>query len=316
MPTIAIIGAGAAGLSAARRLSALGGEVRVFDKGRRAGGRIASRETAFGSFDHGAQFLRAAGEPDRALLAPLLQAGTVADWPAFSDADAEVRPARLAVPTMNTLAQAWAEGLALQCGVTVTAVLPAGARWQLQFDGARTPERFDAVLVTVPAPQAATLLPAVAEAAALGTVGYAPCWTLLWAPEAALPEDLPFLRGDADDAIAWCAREDLKPGRAGPPRLTVQASAAWTRAQLELPADEAAARLVELVARRFGIPTGSRFRLAHRWRYAFVEQPLGLASLTLAPRLGYAGDACLGSRIELAAASGRAAAEALAAQLG
>jgi renalase len=54
---IAIIGAG---LSCGRQLTAAGHQVRLFNKGRGAGGRMATRrvETALGtvSFDHGAQY--------------------------------------------------------------------------------------------------------------------------------------------------------------------------------------------------------------------------------------------------------------------
>ena len=60
MPSVAIIGAGIAGLSCADALTAEGWQVTLFDKGRKAGGRMASRrlETPHGeaSFDFGAQY--------------------------------------------------------------------------------------------------------------------------------------------------------------------------------------------------------------------------------------------------------------------
>ena len=40
---VAVVGAGIAGLAAARRLAAAGVEVTVFDKARRPGGRLATR---------------------------------------------------------------------------------------------------------------------------------------------------------------------------------------------------------------------------------------------------------------------------------
>jgi renalase len=56
---IAIIGAGIAGLACAQRLQDGGCSVTLFDKGRGAGGRMATRRvtTPFGeiAFDHGAQ---------------------------------------------------------------------------------------------------------------------------------------------------------------------------------------------------------------------------------------------------------------------
>ena len=51
---IAIIGAGLAGLTAARVLSRAGRGVRVFDKSRGTGGRLATRRGDHGTFNHGA----------------------------------------------------------------------------------------------------------------------------------------------------------------------------------------------------------------------------------------------------------------------
>ena len=64
---IAIVGAGIAGLSCALRLQDAEHDVTLFDKGRRPGGRMASkRVTAMGpsfAFDYGAQHLTAR-DPD------------------------------------------------------------------------------------------------------------------------------------------------------------------------------------------------------------------------------------------------------------
>jgi renalase len=53
---IAIIGAGMAGITAARTLAQAGHSVTVFEKSRGAGGRMSTRRTEFGGFDHGAQY--------------------------------------------------------------------------------------------------------------------------------------------------------------------------------------------------------------------------------------------------------------------
>lgn len=314
MRSIAVIGAGAAGLAAARRLQPLGHAVTLFDKGRRAGGRIASRETAQGSFDHGAQFLRMAEPDELAMLQRLAEAGHAARWPALKAAG---KPAAwLGQPTMNALAQAWAEGLDLRCSLTVTAIRRSGHRWRLHwsdFDQQTFTAEFDAVLLTVPTPQALALLPDHVDAEPLRAPRYDACWTVLWTPEQPLPAGPPTAFGAPEGALAWLAREDLKPGRAGPPRLLLQASAAWTQAHLALDKDAAAEQLCAEAARRLGHADTAGWKLAHRWLYAFVQQPLGVPALPLAPGLVYASDACLGSRIELAMTAGRAAAELLAA---
>jgi renalase len=53
---IAIIGAGMAGITAARTLMQAGHHVTVIEKSRGAGGRMSTRHTEFGNFDHGTQY--------------------------------------------------------------------------------------------------------------------------------------------------------------------------------------------------------------------------------------------------------------------
>ncbi|MDQ6881692.1 MAG: NAD(P)/FAD-dependent oxidoreductase, partial [Pseudomonadota bacterium] len=53
---IAVVGAGVAGLSCARTLAQAGAKVTVFEQAAQVGGRMTSCDTAFGTFDHGAQY--------------------------------------------------------------------------------------------------------------------------------------------------------------------------------------------------------------------------------------------------------------------
>ena len=68
---IAIIGAGITGLTAADQLVKSGRDVQVFDKGRGSGGRIATRRTENGIFDHGAPERQAESQEFRNFLATL-----------------------------------------------------------------------------------------------------------------------------------------------------------------------------------------------------------------------------------------------------
>ena len=52
----AVIGAGIAGISCARTLAQAGHTVTVLEKSAGLGGRMATRSSAFGTFDHGAQY--------------------------------------------------------------------------------------------------------------------------------------------------------------------------------------------------------------------------------------------------------------------
>jgi len=309
--TFAIIGAGLAGISAARSLSARGHAVRLFDKGRGAGGRLATRRAEHAGrrlqFDHGAQYLRAAGPGFAAALA---EAGT-APWP-----DAE---RRVGMPGMSAVPRALLGALPLTVGRHVGEVAGRPGAWTLRHWDAKeakpgaplpaTPPAedgpFSAVLVTVPAPQAAELLPDFA--AALAVVRYAPCWTVMAHFDARLP--LPDTLRPEGHAVGWAARDSSKPGRdAGAESWVVQAGPAWTRANLERPAAEVVVPLLEELARLAGAPLPPpAWAAAHRWRYSLLEVALGAPCLwDRDTRIGIAGDWCLAGRAEAAWDSGAA----------
>ncbi len=311
--TCAVIGAGAAGLTAARLLQGRGVAVTVFDKGRKPGGRLASRETAHGSFDHGVQYLAAEGASLRqSLIAPCSQ-GHATTWAVSVVEDQQhfIRQPLIGVPSNNQIAQCWATGLTVSQQQRVESITRDATSWQLRIAGQAQPCAFDAVVVTVPQPQLQPLLPDIALPQLLHRIAYYPCWTLLWVPTATeLPELLPF-SPPGHECIGWIAREDSKPGRNGPPRYVVHATTAWSLRMLEQPAETVSAALQTTAAQLLGIAPQAHFAMAHRWRFARVRQSLERPQLTLAPGLHYASDGCLGDRVEHAMTSGAAAATAL-----
>jgi len=316
--TIAIIGAGLAGLSAARSLAARGLAVHLFDKGRAPGGRLATRRAEHGGrrlqFDHGAQYLRAAGP---GFAAALEEAGA-APWPDAAR--------RVGVPGMSALPRALGAGLSIATSRHVGRIGGAPGAFLVQHwdaaeakPGAPLPLSapaedgpFSAVLVTQPAPQAAALLPGLA--ASLAPVRYAPCWTVMAAFDTALP--LPDTLRPEGHAIGWAARDSSKPGRDGGAECwVVQAGPGWSRAHLEARAEEVIAPLLAalgtLAPRPLPAPV---WAAAHRWRYALLEAPLDAPCLWDAERrIGLAGDWCLAGRAEAAWDSGAALAAAVAA---
>jgi renalase len=299
---VAILGAGMAGATAARRLADAGLSVQVFDKGRGIGGRMATRGQGGLQFDHGAQFMRAHGPAFAAQIADWTRRGVVAPWAGAGR--------HVGVPGMTAPVRDLLTNITVSRETTIKRLVRNGAVWNVE-DGAGTIHGpFAAVGVTFPAPQVTALLdgsgfvlPDVARAT------YAPCWSLMIATAQA-PADI--LIEPREDPIGLIAQDSTKPGRPEGIRLTVHATPDWSRRHLEEPREFVAAVLIDAANERLGLDLRPTHIAAHRWRFAQVETALGVPCLyDPALRLGAAGDWCLGARIEAAYDSGAALAEAI-----
>ncbi len=198
MKTCLIVGAGMAGLTAARVLQRQGWRVQVADKGRNVGGRMATRRQGPMAFDHGAQFFTARSPEFRRELQQWLAEGWAARW--FGDPGHERYRSSSG---MNGLAARLGEDLEIKLGVTVRSISPAGGGWAA-FSAESEPLRADAVIVTAPVPQSAAILGGLLTRgvqAELAAIVYDPCLALL----AALtrPSGVPepgYVRLDGDGA--------------------------------------------------------------------------------------------------------------------
>ena len=113
-----------------------------------------------------------------------------------------------------------------------------------------------------------------------------------------------------DPALSWIARGASKPGRPPTETWIVNGDHAWSVAHLEEPAERIADSLASSFFEALAVdPVTPRVQIAHRWRYALVERPIGAPCLfDDERRLGACGDWCLGPRVEAAFLSGAAAA--------
>ena len=326
----AVIGAGIAGIACARTLVQAGHQVTVFEKSRGAGGRMSTRNTAFGSFDHGAQYFTV--RDARFQKALTTASSLVRPWSTNTvrilDALGRVVSSSLppkeahwvATPGMNALVRHWAQPLAsaglLHLETTVVRIETdklEPERWQLQTEGpgatAQVHSGFDAVLMAIPSVQTSALLQSSQLGkpmlTAIKKVSVAPNWTLMLAfPQASQP-NLAHLGPNWNAArsthhrIAWLARESSKPGRSPTERWTVQASTDWSQRHLEDDAERIKAKLLKAFTEVTGIRAEPQHAEVHRWRYAQTITPLGQSHLWDAQSgLGACGDWCLGHRVE------------------
>ncbi len=315
---IAVIGAGIAGLGAARALQDQGHCVTVFEKSRGVGGRAATRRIGNIGCDHGAQYFTARDTRFRRAVEAWCEQGLVAPWEGRIGRVSEggVEPASnrharfVGVPGMSEIGRHLGADLDVRKQTLVTALHHREGLWRLQREGGDALGDFDALVVALPAPQTQVLLAAAAPhlARQAAAVDYSPAWALMLSlpSEPLLPYDGLFF---ADGEIAWAARNSAKPGRRGH-TWVVHAAADWTRAHLDTPVELVAKTLTTSLAAQTGMDLDdSEVLAAHRWLYSLVDNPLQAGALwDPALQLAVCGDWCNGARIEGAYLSGQAAA--------
>lgn len=312
MAKIAIIGAGLAGLTVARRLVKKH-DVFVFEKSRGAGGRVATRYAGDFEFDHGAQFFTARTESFQSFLQPLIDVGVVADWQArFAEFEhsnmatlrswGEDHPHYVGAPRMNSIGKTLSAGLNIAFETAVTAIARSRNGWTLSDGSGRQSGPFDWLVMTTPAAQTAALAEALPELVAycderrmLG------CFALMLGFEE--PLELQWQAALVRDAdISWISVNSSKPARKRPFTMVVHSTNAWADAHINDDIDFVLRRMLEEAS----LVTGKDLRRAahrqvQRWRYANIERQAGPAYfIDDERRLAACGDWCVRGRIEAA----------------
>ena len=324
----AVIGAGIAGIACARTLVKAGHQVTVFEKSHSSGGRMSTRSSDFGSFDHGTQYFTV--RDPRFAQAIATSPGLCKPWSANTvrvlDEHGRVAAAGLpakeahlvAVPGMNALVKHWAKPI--QANIELATKVTKIERdtmdpqlWQLRTSGAEDSQQvfsgFDAVLIAIPSEQAHSLLQTSKQSLelikAVRKVSVAPCWTLMAAFANAVQPTMSHIGPQWNAArsshhrISWLARESSKPGRGSVERWTVQASPAWSAEHLEDAAPRVQAKLLKAFSEVTGIRAEPTHADVHLWRYAQTTLPLGKSHVWDAKTgIGVCGDWCIGHRVE------------------
>lgn len=338
--TIAIVGAGVAGLAAGRELMQAGHTVAIFEKSRGVGGRVATRRVGDFCIDHGAQLIKAPSPP---LLTLVQDSGTAQELTApvwTFDGMGRVMPGDPAMNTEpkwvwtngnNALAQHMAQGLNVSLERGVAALMWSDAGYEVVDTNGGRVGPFDVVLLTAPAPQSAAVLaaseidPEVRSEllAALQPARYRPCISLALAyKQRPTPPWYALVNTDRLHPITWLACEHAKPGRTpdGYGLILAQMAPAWSQTHWEAlvkdtydqdglipaPVADVHTYICALLDTDLEPPLWVNL---HRWRYALADTSCGVAASAGRAGIFVAGDMELGQgRAHLAISSGWAAA--------
>jgi predicted NAD/FAD-dependent oxidoreductase len=314
---VIVVGAGMAGLSAARTLRDQGHRVTVVEKARGPGGRMSTRRNGDLQFDHGAQYFTADDPRFLRHVVAWLERGLVEEWQAAIGVVDEngIRALErsitryVPVSSMNETCKDMSRQLDdCRFGWRAAGLQRAGDGWRVTSEQGESLEA-DILLVTTPPEQTRELLAGDAINATLQLPAMRPCWALM------VLLDRPLLK-DHDAAfinhgpLSWVSSQSSRPGRPAGHAWVLHASPEWSEKQLEDSQEAVTGRLLDAARRLPGAtPFGVVEVTAHRWRHALADSPLDLGALWFeAERLAIAGDWCNGSKVQGAFLSGVAAA--------
>ncbi len=337
MRTAIVIGAGLAGLSAARTLTGLGWSVTVLEQAQTLGGRATTIGPAGERLDLGAQFFSISQPRLTSLLEAWLDRGVAVPWcpgvPLLGQPGGEDGRPRYRCPGgISALATALADNQSVLTGATVTRCVAAAKRWAVYgvVQGAVQQWQADALVMTPPVPVALELLkagtqerpltPALAER--LGAVRYTSCVSLVLEYPSATSCAVPgpgIMRVQDDGPFYILASQRAKGLRLAGETVVLHTRGPWADAHRQRTDAELLAELVPAATALLGrLETGAwtapaSTRLVH-WPHNIPVETIGNPTVVtdLGAPLAFAGDA-FGDRprIEGSLLSGMAAAEAL-----
>lgn len=338
---VVVVGAGIAGLSAARELIAAGLSVLMLDKGRGLGGRMATRRLGRAVCDHGAQFFTVRGRAFGGIVAAAHEDDAVVEWCRGFTRDGSLgrdggnvtagHPRWRGRQGMTDLPKWVAARLADEAGSRfeirrasrVTSVAADRGLVTLGFENGQGVTARGGIL-TPPPPQSLDLLaaggltaaagePVAAACEMLARVAYDPCFALMLVLDK--PSRVPPPGGiqfdpNAGGPLAWIGDNQQK-GISPMPAVTIHADGAFSRRHFETPPEEVMAMLIDH-ARPWidGDPAIAVIEKSlQRWKFALPTQLVTepLVAVSHAPPLACCGDAFAGPRVEGAASSGLAA---------
>jgi predicted NAD/FAD-dependent oxidoreductase len=316
---IAIIGAGLSGVTAGGILSKNGHRVRIFEKSRGFGGRMATRRYKDYEFDHGAQFFTVRNPHFEEVVQDCVLAGAAKTWGGrivtldtqgnVTESSEKIR--YVGTPYMSSLVRHLGEALPIEFGSQTQSLRKDVNGWKMGAANTEISGRFDVVILAIPPAQASVILgPEYVRFPQLSEIQMLPCWAVMVAfdQRLELSYDAAFVN---ESKLSWISRNSSKPQRDRHESWVLHGSPEWSLVHIE----ESPEEIKQQLLKEFLQVTGHSYLdahwiKAHRWRYAQADRPLQTGFLWNSELgIGICGDWCHGSRVEGAFLSGKAIAE-------
>ncbi len=327
---VLVVGAGISGLMAAHTLRQRGCSVRLLEKGRHVGGRLATQQVGEGGLaDHGAQFFTVRTDTLQTYVDRWLAEDLVYVWgTGWSDGStkggfSDGYPRYATRGGMNNLAQSLINGLDIVFNRLIRNLQQTAQGWILEdADGASYVSR--GLLLTPPMPQTLSLLTASdiyldrADFAELRRIQFGPCLCGIHEIEGAVNFPQPGAVQNFQRDVYWVADNRAK-GISQTTIITTHANAKFSREHWE--ASELDIILELEAAVQPYLQEGAQIvnTQLKKWRYSvpLTTHPQEYLLARDLPPLVFAGDAFGGrGRVEGAFVSGIAAGDAMADALG
>lgn len=316
MTSIAIIGAGLSGLTAASILKNYA-DVTVFEKSRGVSGRMSTRRSEPYYFDHGVQFFTARTSEFKDFIAPLIEDEIIKHWDAryveFEDKKIVDRQQwdqenqhYVGVPGMNHIAKYLSQRLTVNLGLRVHSMRRDHEKWCLEDDFGKSIGKFDWVISTIPAQQASDLLPSsLPFYSKISEVKMKGCFALMLGFENALPLEFDAASINGED-VGWISVNSSKPSRNDAYCLLVHSTNKWADEHIDDNRDHVAKHLCNQASELIGHDLSSAsHKSIHGWRFAHIEKQAGETHLIdPTQNIAVCGDWLIQGRVESAFTSG------------
>lgn len=259
---IIIIGAGLAGLSAAKILTQKGHIVTVLDKGRGVGGRMSTRTIGEAKVDHGAQYFAVKSPDFQAFISEMQSENVTAEWQLAQRENVRYVGAK----GMNTIPKKMTASLNVLVNEKVISVVNNTVKTE-----SGNVYAFDNLIITMPIPQVIDLFQnskidfSARDKSVLSTIEYTPCIAVM----GFLKKPTDILSGGIileNQPVAWIA-DNFQKGITKVPTVTLHASSAYSAARFDDDLQEVAREMLSSVSQHVEPENIVSFQ-THRWRFS------------------------------------------------